>query len=433
MNSEWPVVPLRAVSKEAQTGPFGSQLHQHEYVEGGTPVINPSHIKNGKLVPDWRVTVDEEKAVSLSRHRLVAGDLIFARRGELGRSAVVSDEAAGWLCGTGSIRVRLKSGSIDAGFAGYALQSAEVRRYFEMQSVGSTMDNLNTGIILRMPIPLPAMEEQRRIADFLDGQIARIDSLISVRLRQCRSIEERISAEVSEVLVPGILGTPGRSNAWPWLPDLPSGLPIVRLGYLSRLQSGITVHEGRELDGDIVTRPYLRVANVQAGQVDLSEVNEIRLPRAMARRSTLRPGDVLMTEGGDLDKLGRGTVWRGEIPGCLHQNHVFAIRPDRDKLDGEYLSLVTQSMHGRWYFESTGSKTTNLASTNSSKIMGFPIPLRELDEQRRIVRSLNASRETMNRVLRTIDRQLMQLAERRQALITAAVTGQIDVTTARGA
>jgi type I restriction enzyme S subunit len=207
---------------------------------------------------------------------------------------------------------------------------------------------------------------------------------------------------------------------------------MVKLGYVCRLQNGLTVDGAREVNGDAVTRPYLRVANVQAGRIDLHSVTEITVPHAIAVRSSLRPGDVLMTEGGDLDKLGRGTVWHGEIPGCLHQNHVFALRPDPEKLNGDYLALLTQSLHGRCYFESTGVKTTNLASTNSSKILSFPIPLLTTDKQRLIVTKLKVHTEASNRVLRAIDRQNTLLAERRQALITAAVTGQMDVTTARG-
>ncbi|MEV4497095.1 hypothetical protein AB0J84_15510 [Micromonospora arborensis] len=139
-----------------------------------------------------------------------------------------------------------------------------------------------------------------------------------------------------------------------------------------------------------------------------------------------------MTEGGDLDKLGRGTVWRGEIPDCLHQNHVFALRPELDRLDCEYLALMTQTVHGRCYFESTGSKTTNLASTNSSKILSFPIPLPSVSRQRELVRGARSRLEVIERARQEIDRQLALLAERHQALITAAVTGQIDVSTASG-
>jgi len=169
-----------------------------------------------------------------------------------------------------------------------------------------------------------------------------------------------------------------------------SRVPFVRLGYLATIQSGITVDANRDHGSDSVTLPYLRVANVQDGHLDLKTITEIRVPRAIARSAMLRRGDVLMTEGGDLDKLGRGTVWNGEIENCLHQNHVFAVRPDRGKLMPEYLALITQTSYARAYFERTGTKTTNLASTSSSKIRDFRIPFVDFDEQRRIVDFLDA-------------------------------------------
>ncbi|GAB7105351.1 hypothetical protein JCM4814A_36650 [Streptomyces phaeofaciens JCM 4814] len=205
--------------------------------------------------------------------------------------------------------------------------------------------------------------------------------------------------------------------------QLTSGkLQHVRLGYLCRLQTGLTVDGTRELDGDVVTRPYLRVANVQAGHLNLDSVSNITVPRAMAKRSELRSGDVLMTEGGDLDKLGRGTVWRGELDGCLHQNHVFALRTNPERLDARYLAWVTQSGYGRSYFESTGTKTTNLASTNSSKILDFRIPLPELSEQLRIADFLDAETARIDLLL-SKRRQMRDLMALRRERITEQVLG----------
>jgi type I restriction enzyme S subunit len=118
-----------------------------------------------------------------------------------------------------------------------------------------------------------------------------------------------------------------------------------------------------------------------------------------------------MTEGGDLDKLGRGTVWNGEIDHCLHQNHVFAVRPDPNKLMPEYLSLVTQTSYARAYFESTGVKTTNLASTSSSKIRDFKIPFVDLDEQRRIVDFLDAEVRQIDALMKSRHAQVGVLNE----------------------
>jgi type I restriction enzyme M protein len=260
----------------------------------------------------------------------------------------------------------------------------------------------------------------------MDAEVRTLESQVQDLLAESADITKQLLATISEELLPQASDQRRRNPAWPWLPDLPADRPLVRLGYVCRLQTGLTVDGARDVDGDVVTRPYLRVANVQAGRVDLDDVAEITVPRAIAARCSLRPGDVLMTEGGDLDKLGRGTVWRGEIDGCLHQNHVFALRPDPDKLDADYLALLTQSFHGRCYFESTGVKTTNLASTNSSKILAFPVPLPELDVQRHLVSTLSAHIELAERTLTAIDRQMTLLGERRLALITTAVTGQMD-------
>lgn len=204
-------------------------------------------------------------------------------------------------------------------------------------------------------------------------------------------------------------------------------IPFVRLGYLATIQTGITVDANREARPDSVTLPYLRVANVQDGYVDLDSVSEITVPMTVARSAMLRDGDVLMTEGGDLDKLGRGTVWRDQIRQCLHQNHVFAVRPDQRRLHPEYLALITRTTYARSYFESTGTKTTNLASTSSSKIRDFRVPLVDIAIQVRISHEANERLQEITNVEIALNRQLELLSERKQALITAAVTGQIDV------
>lgn len=201
-----------------------------------------------------------------------------------------------------------------------------------------------------------------------------------------------------------------------------SRTPRVRLGYLASIQSGITVDGNRSDGPDDVTLPYLRVANVQDGHLDLATITEIRVPKSLARSATLKRGDVLMTEGGDLDKLGRGTVWDAEIENCLHQNHVFAVRPEPSKLLPEYLALVTQSSYARAYFESTGTKTTNLASTSSSKIRDFRIPLVGLDEQRRIADFLDAETARIDRMVQLRRASLSLIEEKAFASIAKLAT-----------
>ncbi|MBE3012531.1 restriction endonuclease subunit S [Microbispora sp. NEAU-D428] len=396
----------------------------------GVPILRATNIYRGKIVPEGLIYT-EVKELPLDRAPLLrSGEILVVRSGAYtGDSALVTAE---WEGAAPGYDLRLTPERVEPRFLAYSLLGAAVMYQIDIARSRAAQPHLNAEELGEAHIFLPTMDEQRRIADFLDEETGRIRQLESLREVQQKRLEEHTAAIVTETLLPDSLRKPKGTLPWPWLPALAADRPLVRLGYICQLQTGLTVDGKRELSGDVVTRPYLRVANVQATHLALNSVIEITVPRCIAARSTLKHGDVLMTEGGDLDKLGRGTVWHDELPGCLHQNHVFALRPNRDKLDADYLALMTRSVHGRCYFESTGVKTTNLASTNSSKILGFPIPLPSVKQQRELVKEINQNLEVIDQTSSAINRQVALLAERREALITAAVTGQIDVTTARG-
>jgi type I restriction enzyme S subunit len=303
---------------------------------------------------------------------------------------------------------------VDKRFLSYVCRSQHFISDVVARSYGVSYPAINPSELGCIETQIPQLDEQCRIADFLDAETARIDRLQVARTRQLATLDELAASRISDML-------PNQAET-----------PFVRLGYLAVIQSGVTVDSNRDSGADSVVLPYLRVANVQDGHVNLESVTEITVPRPVARASTLRRGDVLMTEGGDLDKLGRGTVWLDEIKNCLHQNHVFAVRPDQRILVPEYLALITRTAYARAYFESTGTKTTNLASTSSSKIRDFKVPLIDISSQARVVREVASWLEDVAKARTVLAQQRDLLAERRQALITAAVTGQIDVTTARG-
>ncbi|MGH3921286.1 MAG: restriction endonuclease subunit S [Pseudonocardiaceae bacterium] len=357
-------------------------------------------------------------ASALRDHQLLRGDLVLEKSGGSADQPVGSvamfDLSGHAVCSNFNARIQVAN-SVDSRFACYLMNSlywSGFTRQFVNQTTG--IQNLDANALLAQRCMLPPLDEQQRIADFLDTEAARLTLLIGRRNDQIEVLDELTLSTIDDAI------------------DPVHHHPLVRLGYLALVQSGVTVDGSRQHDGDIVTLPYLRVANVQAGRVDLGDVSEITVPRRVAATSRLRAGDVLMTEGGDLDKLGRGTVWHGEIADCLHQNHVFAVRPDLNVVVPEYLALVTRTPMARKYFESTGNKTTNLASTSSSKIRDFRIPLIDLCMQRAIVKEVDARLRSLSEFDKRLSQQLVLLAERRQALITAAVTGQIDVTTARG-
>ena len=147
---------------ELQTGPFGSSLHQSDYEIGGTPVINPASMQNGKIVPVKKMAVAMRTLERLKRFRLCAGDIVMARRGDMGRCAVVTERESGWLCGTGSLIVRLPE-CMNPWYLKTLIESPMVREYLDNAAVGSTMRNLNQSILLKMSIGMPPLAEQHRI------------------------------------------------------------------------------------------------------------------------------------------------------------------------------------------------------------------------------------------------------------------------------
>lgn len=161
----------------------------------------------------------------------------------------------------------------------------------------------------------------------------------------------------------------------------------VTLGDVATIQTGVAKNDG--YSGETVEIPYLRVANVQDGFLDLSEIKKIKIPVEKKNRFLLQKGDVIMTEGGDFDKLGRGTIWDGQISPCAHQNHLFVVRTDCTKLNPFFLSYLSASSYGRLYFRLSSKQSTNLASINSTQLSLFPILLPSLEEQKRIVDTIS--------------------------------------------
>jgi type I restriction enzyme S subunit len=209
-----------------------------------------------------------------------------------------------------------------------------------------------------------------------------------------------------------------------WLGVVPAHWEVARLKHVATVRGGVA--KGRNLgDSPTVTLPYLRVANVQDGYIDLTEVAEIEVAVSEVERYSLRKGDVLMNEGGDNDKLGRGDVWNGEIHPCLHQNHVFAVRPSR--IVSEWLALLTSSDYAKRFFESRAKQTTNLASISSSNLSELPVLLPPEREQRELLTKVAGRLGPLESAVSRAKAMVELAKEHRSALIAAAVTGKIDV------
>lgn len=184
---------------------------------------------------------------------------------------------------------------------------------------------------------------------------------------------------------------------------LPTGWRQVPLHTVAEVRTGLSKNASR--DGATFKRPYIRVANVQDGTLDLKDVKELDVPVSQLDRYTLHPGDLLLIEGnGNPENLGRSSLWRGEVPGAVHQNHVFVVRTSSSfELLPEFLELQTQSDYGRNYFLSCAKGSTGLSSLNSSQLKSFPLVLPPLAEQRRIADILSTWNQSIANTERLLD------------------------------
>lgn len=207
------------------------------------------------------------------------------------------------------------------------------------------------------------------------------------------------------------------------LPELPAGWAWASLGEIGEIVGGATVDKKRK-PIDPVTVPYLRVANVQRGHVDLSKVKFITVERASAEKLRLIAGDLLLNEGGDRDKIGRGWVWDGTVPDMIHQNHVFRVRLHCDSLNPFFVSHYANEM-GRRFFIEGGKQTTNLASISLSKISMLPVPIPPPAESSEILRRVSDALAAAADVLAVFDAEAADAARLKQSILKAAFEGRL--------
>lgn len=208
------------------------------------------------------------------------------------------------------------------------------------------------------------------------------------------------------------------------LPRLPEGWRYVRLAEIAAIGSGMSVSKSRKL-ADPIEVPYLRVANVQRGALELDEIKTMPVERLSLPAFQLKKWDILFNEGGDRDKLGRGWVWESQIEPCITQNHVFRASPYmNEEFHSKFISHWGNT-YGQLYFEKSGKQTTNLASINKTVLSKFPVPLPSMEEQRKIIESLDDAISLIDSLENEIEMGLAKSETLRQSILKNAFSGQL--------
>ena len=276
-------------------------------------------------------------------------------------------------------------------------------------------------------LPLPPLREQRRIVERIDSLIARVERTRAA-LDQIPALARHYQSLMLTLAFDGALtaeSREGRPEQSEGESGYPTGWVVKTLGELGEIRGGIQVGRKRSETANMVELRYLRVANVQRGWLDLDEVKTIAVTPAERHRLLLQAGDILMNEGGDRDKLGRGWIWEGEIPECIHQNHVFRVRLRDSSFPPKFVSHYANAK-GQEYFIEKGTQTTNLASIGKGKLDALPIPVPPTEEAKEIVDRLESMLDWVDKVLTRREEAKEYLVRLEAAILGSGFRGELS-------
>ena len=473
--SGWCWTDLRTIA-ELKGGATKGQQRKAGTAVRLVPYLRVVNVQRGYLDLSEIKTIDATEA-EIADLLLLPGDILFNEGGDrdkLGRGWVWSGQVPDCIHQNHVFRARLHSPDIDPRFVSWYGNSAGQSYFLEHGKQTTNLASINLTLLGSLPIPLPPAEEQRRIVLRIDELLTRLDAGVA-GLKQVQAKLKRYRAAVLKAAVEGTLTADWRAQhpdvepaavlferilqerrgTWEqaerakyvkagktppegWLDRyqtspvgvtehpyaVPSGWRWTALAAIAELKGGIAKSQHRRPDAPVRPVAYLRVANVQRGYLDLTEIKYINATDSDIRDMLLQPGDVLFNEGGDRDKLGRGWVWGGEIDSCIHQNHVFRARLCLSGIQPKFISWLGNS-YGQRYFLDQGKQTTNLASINLATLSQLPVPLPPLAEQEQIVSEVERRLSVVAAAEAQIEAALKRAERLRQSILQQAFAGRL--------
>ncbi|MFJ6693790.1 restriction endonuclease subunit S [Streptomyces sp. NPDC091294] len=383
-----------------------------QWLSGGTPSTANDAYWGGEIpwisaasLKDFHIGHSDRRVTPLGARngsRLVeAGAVLFVVRGMSLKSEFRIGVSGRQVAFGQDCKAIIPAEGIDPQFLAHAIQVRTPQILAMVEETSHGTGRLDTERLQELEIGVPSEEVQRRIIAAHGVVERRIAALERVRAK-LKAVEGALTVEAF-----GSIDSHGLK---------------VPLESIATVTAGVTL--GSEPVGeDVIELPYLRVANVLDGRIDTTNLKKVRILRSQYERYALRSGDLLLTEGGDMDKLGRGAVWDGRIEQCLHQNHVFKVRCG-DEMLPDFLALYTSSKAGRAYFQSVGKQTTNLASINSTQVKSMPVPVASLAQQEKV---LGPIRSVRSRIAVT-DRRIAKLRIVQRGMLESLLSGNVGST-----
>lgn len=390
-------------------------------------------VATGRMDASMRVRYGDLKKKSLTRFQ--ENDVLFAKITpcmENGKIAKAQGLTGGRALGSTEFHVLRSRGAVLPEYLMHFLLQSNIRKTAERHMAGAVgQRRVPRPYLAELEIPVPPLAEQHRIVAKLDDQLAHVEAgeeAVRAALTASAVLEDLITGCGARGGLYGVECFPTSLEPADVddgvLPDLPLGWKWVRLGDIAEVVGGVTKDGKKQGDPEYVEVPYLRVANVQRGRLVLDRVERIRLPAKKAHSLKLESGDVLLNEGGDRDKLGRGWIWEGQIEDCIHQNHVFRARIRGKMLDPRLLAWHSNAFGKNWC-DRNGRQTVNLASISLRTIKLMPIPVPPKSMQDVLVKAVEirlAEARSAQQVIQGVREQGESL---RNALLHAAFIGAL--------
>ena len=395
--SDWLVEPL-GLHATFRTGPFGSALHQSDYLPGGVPVINPMQIVDGKLHPTHEMAISEVAARKLADFRLNAGDVVIGRRGDMGRCAVVQEHQTGWLCGTGSMIIRSRA-SADSRYLQRVLSSPPIVAAIASASVGSTMANLNQSTLKKLLFPLPSSRlEQEAIAEVLRDTDALIESL-----EQLLAKKRQLKQGAMQELLTGKRRLPGFGGAW----------SLKTFAQLAKIQRGASPRpiESPIWFDDASPIGWVRISDVTSCKRWLRETTQQLSPLGVKNSRPVGRGSLIMSI---CATVGRPVVT--EIDVCIHDGFVVF---DELKADRDFLYFFLVSIESQW---SRHGQTGSQMNLNTGLINRTEINVPPSREEQVAIATLLSD---LDAELEAIEAHLAKARHLKQGMAQALLTGRI--------
>jgi len=385
------------------------------------PYIGLENIESGtgRLARSFEATGPEGEDAEGTASLFRLGDVLFGKlRPYLAK--VLRPEFEG-RCSTELLVLR-STADIEPSFLAYQILSRDFIGWVDAMTYGTKMPRASSDQVMGIPVALAPAQEQRAIAAFLDRETARIDELMAKKERVLELLEEQRTALISQAVTKGLdSNVPMKNSGVEWLGEIPAGWAV------APVYSRYEVALGKMLDAKRVTGEfsgrYLRNVDVQWDAVNTEGLPEMDFAPTERDRYLVRAGDLLVCEGGE---VGRTAVWRGEIDECFYQKAIHRVRPRAQSEEPRFLFYLLYMLSKRGVLIAGGNQNT-IDHLTAVQLRHYRLPFAPLEEQRAIAAYLDRETARIDALVAKVHDAIDRLRELRTALISATVTGKIDV------